>query len=260
MRNWINIITESQEFPWISRNGEPLTVFHGTRQAWEEPLNSGETYFSDTREEAKSYGHHVYAANIWMKKPYITDDYDFFAEAVHVIPELKEKGYDGIIFNDRQYVVFSPSQMKLLASDEPGINLVEGSEVTVKHSDGKDTIRFIDSSGNSDLWKSKRIRYLNSSEALHEHHIMLLDGDKIIGMTGLQVNPYNPKELWIKFVSVDPDYQGRGYGRKLVEMIYDYAREKGLKPKSSSFTDQGEQRLKHIHAELNEDAQVDQSC
>ena len=125
--------------------------------------------------------------------------------------------------------------------------------INVKQTEGQETIDFIkQSKANRDLFKSKRIRYFIFDEALKEHHIMILDGKKVIAMAGLQVNPYEINELWIKFVSVDPDYQGQGYARKLLELVYEYARQQRKTLKSSTFTDQGE-RLKHIHNELNKE-------
>lgn len=130
------------------------------------------------------------------------------------------------------------------------INIVENAQtkLTFGVMNGPQTIDFIEEH-DPDLWDNKRIRYLVFSEAKHETHITAFMGEKIVGMAGLQVNPYNNQELWIKFVSVDPDYQGQGIARQLLGKVYEYAHEKHKNLKSSSFTDDGE-RLRHIHSEL----------
>ena len=109
--------------------------------------------------------------------------------------------------------------------------------------------RFInDTPENEDLLSSKRIKYLVDIQ--NEQHIVVLIGNKIVAVGGVQVNPYYPVQLWIKHVSVDPAYQGRGFGRMILERIYQLAAEARLKLKHGSFTEDGEQRLKHIHDEL----------
>lgn len=73
---------------------------------------------------------------------------------------------------------------------------------------------------------------------------------KIIGCSGIEVNPDKINMIWITFVSVDPKYTGRGFARKMIEEIYKYAVENNLVVKPSSFTEDG-QRLKHIFVDMN---------
>lgn len=121
--------------------------------------------------------------------------------------------------------------------------------ITYDVSRGPDTVRTINRI-EPDMWTSRRIRYLVRSEADHENHIVAWDGDKIVGMAGVQTNPHWPEQLWIKFISVDPVYQGQGIARNLLERIYRYARDHGQRLKPGSFTEEGE-RLQHIHDEFN---------
>jgi ribosomal protein S18 acetylase RimI-like enzyme len=54
---------------------------------------------------------------------------------------------------------------------------------------------------------------------------VVMEGDKIVGISELQMNPDNPKIFWIKFISIDPKYQGRGYASKLAEEIFRFAKQ-----------------------------------
>lgn len=132
------------------------------------------------------------------------------------------------------------------------INIVEtlSSKIAFIKMSGYQTIDFIEDH-DPELWDNKRIRYLDFSEAKKEIHIIALENDKIVGMAGLQQNPYDELQLWIKFVSVDPAYQGRGIARELLQRVYAYAKSEGKDLRSSSFTEEGE-RLRHIHAELQQ--------
>lgn len=114
---------------------------------------------------------------------------------------------------------------------------------------GEETIRLINNT-DPDLWTNKRIRYLVSNEARQEKHIIAKVGDKIVGMAGIQHNPYNGNDLWIKFISVDPEYQGNGIARELLRKIYLYALENNVRFAPGSFTEEGD-RLRHIHDEFD---------
>ena len=96
-----------------------------------------------------------------------------------------------------------------------------------------------------------RIKYLTASEIHHEQHIVIIKNDIVVAMAGLQNSPYEKDIIWIKFISVDPNYQGMGLSRKILEFMYEWASTNHIKLKSSDFSDQGEARLKHIHEQLN---------
>lgn len=95
---------------------------------------------------------------------------------------------------------------------------------------------------NEDL--TKRIRYLNDREAYHEMMLVHRDGRKVVAMAGLQEAPNEKNVLWIKFISVDPAYQGKGYGKKLAHDVFEYAARKRMRLRASSYTETGAERLK----------------
>ncbi len=72
--------------------------------------------------------------------------------------------------------------------------------------------------------------------------------NKIIGIAGLGKDPYKEKNLWVKFVSVDPAYQNHGAASKLLEAIFTYAKENGYSLQTSRYTDVGILKLrKKVH-------------
>lgn len=96
----------------------------------------------------------------------------------------------------------------------------------------------------------RRLHYLSEVAYHDQTHFTLSLGRRIIGVGGVQVNPYNPSQLWMQHVSVEPQFQGNGYARQILTGIYEYAAKNNLKVVPSSFSKMG-QRLKHIHNELD---------
>lgn len=130
------------------------------------------------------------------------------------------------------------------------IDIVESQQdVTTSIMSGDLTLRWLRDDDNA-AREVKEIKYFDYSEARHEIHVVIRGPDgECRAMGGFQINPYDEEQLWIKFVSVRPRYQGRGYAREIYEQIYPWAMERGLKIAPGSFTDEG-QRLAHIHDEM----------
>ncbi len=129
------------------------------------------------------------------------------------------------------------------------IDLIESANANIQILSGQDTINFINENDPS-LWESKRIRYLLHSEARKEMHVIITVGNRIAAIGGMQTNPSDIEQLWIKFISVDPAFRGRGYARMALEQIYQYASAHHQKLAPGSFTEDGE-RLAHLHDEFD---------
>ncbi len=76
--------------------------------------------------------------------------------------------------------------------------------------------------------------------------------NKIVALAELEKSPHQGEEniYWIKFISVDPEYQRQGYASKIAEEIFKYARDKGITLQSSSCTEVGFEKLKDKLNEL----------
>ena len=96
----------------------------------------------------------------------------------------------------------------------------------------------------------RRLHYLRASEYRHQTHVTLYLDGRIVGISGLMVNPYNEVELWVQHVSVEEGFRGMGLASRLVEAVYAYALEHKKKVTPSSFTQLG-QRLKHVFERLD---------
>ncbi|MFA4942845.1 MAG: GNAT family N-acetyltransferase [Patescibacteria group bacterium] len=80
--------------------------------------------------------------------------------------------------------------------------------------------------------------------------------DKVVGLSGLKKDPDREKNLWMMFVSIDPKYQGKGYSRKLVEEVFEFAKNNGCSLRPSMYSEEGEKRLKRIIQEFAEKTSV----
>jgi GNAT superfamily N-acetyltransferase len=76
--------------------------------------------------------------------------------------------------------------------------------------------------------------------------------DLVVGLSELEQDPNNPTNFWIKFISVDPQYQGNGYARKIIEKIFDFVKENNYSLEPSVYSLEGEEKLKKI---INETAE-----
>jgi len=98
-------------------------------------------------------------------------------------------------------------------------------------------------------------KYLDLSELSANNedkfYSFVKSGEIIVGISELQKNPTEKNTFWIKFISVDPQYQNQGFASTLVEEIFRFAKEQGFSVESSSFSSIGYERL---NAKLNETA------
>lgn len=102
---------------------------------------------------------------------------------------------------------------------------------------------------NSDL--AARIRYFHSEYMSDQLHLIAVaPDDLVVGVAALQQNPSDEGELWLQYVSVDPDHRGKGLGRKLFAEAIAHAHEQGRSVELSRFEDDGLLYLSRVTQDL----------
>jgi GNAT superfamily N-acetyltransferase len=72
------------------------------------------------------------------------------------------------------------------------------------------------------------------------------EDNKIVGLAELQKDPRNKDNLWVKFVSVDPAYQNKGYASSLIKEIFLFAKNNNKSLEMSSYNAEGYSKLKKV--------------
>lgn len=67
----------------------------------------------------------------------------------------------------------------------------------------------------------------------------------IVGLAELEQDPAE-HNYWIKFVSVDPEYQGKGYASALIKEIFRFAKDGNFTLEPSYYSKQGSEKLKSV--------------
>ncbi len=138
-----------------------------------------------------------------------------------------------------QYVV--PKNERIYESSQP---------IEIKELSGDEIADLSWTDENKDVFK--RLKYFDSREVYREHHFVALDGKKIVGVAGIEQNPRNQEEYWIKHVSIDPNYQGQKLAERLLEPVFAYAAKNKVKLKRSTYSTLGKERLERIFARLRQ--------
>ena len=101
-----------------------------------------------------------------------------------------------------------------------------------------------------------RIKYVSTRGS--EFYITAVVGERIVGVTSLQINPYNRSQVWVMGVSVDPQFQNQGIAGRMLRELFVWAEHTQHEISLSSFTDQGQQylvgvlsRLAHAHPRVS---------
>lgn len=70
------------------------------------------------------------------------------------------------------------------------------------------------------------------------------EAELIVGLAKLQEDAGAKDRLWVCFLSIDPEYQGRGYSKKLMQEIGTFAQDSNFKSiELSYFSSMGRERL-----------------
>ena len=63
-----------------------------------------------------------------------------------------------------------------------------------------------------------------------EEKVFVIENDKeIIGYISIKINNKTTKSIWIDELMIDKDYQNKGYGKSLINKVYQYAEENNCK-------------------------------
>lgn len=88
---------------------------------------------------------------------------------------------------------------------------------------------------------------------------IIKDTNNIIGLCELEKSPfsYEEKTFWLKFFSIDPEYQNKGHSRKLAEEVFKFVKEQGYKIQGSQYSEQGKEKLRELFNEMAQKYAVD---
>ncbi len=93
-------------------------------------------------------------------------------------------------------------------------------------------------------------RYFDPRDVLEnierKYYSLIKVGDKVIGLSELEKAPETENTIWLKFLSIDKDYQGQGYASKLAEEIFIFTKKEGFILEGSSYSDEGYEKLKSV--------------
>jgi GNAT superfamily N-acetyltransferase len=101
------------------------------------------------------------------------------------------------------------------------------------------------------------INDLNSIHGNEGKHFPIIEiENQIVGLAELEEDPNNSGNLWIKFISVDPQFQGMGLASQLIEDIFQYAKENNKSLETSLYSEDGSLKLKPKLKKLAEKYEV----
>jgi GNAT superfamily N-acetyltransferase len=103
--------------------------------------------------------------------------------------------------------------------------------------------------------------YLSKEDEKHIY-FCLMHKNKIVGMIKLKVGGteslfHTGWKNWICFVSILPEYQGKGISRKLIQAMFKYAKEKNLNILSSGYSSEGFLKIRKVLREESKNYSVD---
>ena len=78
-------------------------------------------------------------------------------------------------------------------------------------------------------------------------------GEKIVGLSELLKDPFNNKNLWIQFLSIDPKEQGNKYASMLSREIFDFAKKNGYTLEASHYTEDGFIKMRPVFERLSKE-------
>ncbi len=87
---------------------------------------------------------------------------------------------------------------------------------------------------------------LGTNRKEYVYFSVLKVGDIIVGIAEIEKDPYKENNFWIKQISVDPLYQGKGYASRLIEEIFNFAKTKEASLQSSIYSEEGKEKLEKV--------------
>lgn len=76
-------------------------------------------------------------------------------------------------------------------------------------------------------------------------------GEKIVGLSELLKDPFNNRNLWIQFLSIDPKEQNNGYATKLAKEIFEFAKKNNYSLEASRYTEKGFEKMRPVFERLS---------
>lgn len=91
----------------------------------------------------------------------------------------------------------------------------------------------------------------------NKFYSIVKEDEEIAGLGELEKNPFEKDErFWIKFLSVDPKHQGKGYASLLAREMFEFAKARGFSLEGSVYSDSGYEKLKGVFNALSEETGV----
>lgn len=78
-------------------------------------------------------------------------------------------------------------------------------------------------------------------------------GNEIVGLSELLKDPFNNKNLWIQFASIDPKAQNNGYASKLAKEIFEFAKNNNYSLEASRYTEKGFEKIRPVFERLSKE-------
>jgi RimJ/RimL family protein N-acetyltransferase len=106
-------------------------------------------------------------------------------------------------------------------------------------------------------------QYIDFSQSLYEmrggsavFYFCAENSDVVVGVAELEKDPNNKSVFWLKGISVDPLYVQQGVASALIENVLQYVKDKNISLKVSSYSSQGEEKLRKKIEGLAREKQV----
>ncbi|MFC1608752.1 GNAT family N-acetyltransferase [Patescibacteria group bacterium] len=84
------------------------------------------------------------------------------------------------------------------------------------------------------------------------------EGDKITGLAELQKSADDENIIWMKFLSIDPEFQGKRHASKVAREVMEYIKDNNLTLEMSSYSSrEGWEKLKPLFRRLSDEYEVE---